>query len=134
MLQTLRRMEVWFALPPQMMHGDDLANIMDLWITAIYNHFSCFAKKQGVPMNELDTSKNVLPANKGFQNTKWKYREEESHTDTSYYSFLMPLTSFIQYGHTAQSLSVEILFRYKSLWWRGQFLTVFRINQGTSLC
>lgn len=80
-------MEVWFALPPQMMDGDDLANIMDLWITAIYNCFSCFAKKQGVPMNELDTSKNVSPANKGREVPNWKYQEEGSHTDTSYYSF-----------------------------------------------
>ena len=51
MLWTFEGMEVQFALLPKRMDGDDLANIVELWIIAIYHNSYSFAKKQGVPMN-----------------------------------------------------------------------------------
>lgn len=54
MFLSLKGVEVWFALPPQQIDGDDLVNIMDLWITTIYNSSYFF-----------------LPRNRESQWTSW---------------------------------------------------------------
>lgn len=47
------------------MHRDDLENVKDLRIMAIYNSSYIFAKKQGVPEEHFNSSRNVSRAEKG---------------------------------------------------------------------
>lgn len=103
--------EIRFVLPPEKMNGGDLQNMKDLWIMAIYNGSYFFAKKQGVPRNHFNTSKNVSHAKKGSdiltENTG--RREDRQHA-----AFWVPWTLFLPNTHAPQSFSVEILSRYKS--------------------
>lgn len=104
-----------FVLPPQRMHGDDLENIQNLWIMAIYNSSYFFCQETGSPKELFQQFKKCLMC----QERLWQHwlkilREGRTQNTSANADFQVPWTLFLQNSHTPQSFSTEILPRYKS--------------------
>lgn len=111
---SLKVEEMRFVLPSQIMHADDLENIKDLWIMAIYNLSYIFCQETGSPKEPFQQFKECLTCQGRLWHIDWKYWEEGGESTSAKAAFKVPWTLFLQNYHTPPLYSIEILPTYKS--------------------